>query len=132
MEDVTVDELLQQWEEVYKRGLLSFWILLLLNEREMYAYEMGEAIKAMSGGTMEADDNSVYRALRRFADSGLIDSEKRNSEVGPPRRYFWLTPLGRRLLARFIERNVLVFQQPHVLKAIERVRGKNDDRKSDD
>ena len=131
MEDPIINDLLQQWEEVYKRGLLSFWLLLLLNEREMYAYEMGEAIKAISSGTMEADDNSIYRALRRFAEANLVASQKRNSEIGPPRRYFWLTPLGRELLARFVERNILLFQQPHIVKAIERARGKNDDREND-
>jgi len=28
-----VDALLLKWEEAYKKGLLSFWILLLLHER---------------------------------------------------------------------------------------------------
>lgn len=131
MEDPAINDLLQQWEEVYKRGLLSFWLLLLLNEREMYAYEMGEAIKTISSGTMEADDNSIYRALRRFAEANLVASQKRKSEIGPPRRYFWLTALGRELLARFIERNILLFQQPHIVKAIEHARGKTDDREND-
>lgn len=121
------DELLAQWEEVYKRGLLSFWILLLLNEREMYAYEMSDAIARISNGTVVADDNSIYRALRRFAESGLIESEKRDSDMGPPRRYFWLTQLGQELLRRFIERNILLFQQPQVMKAIERARGNEND-----
>lgn len=118
-----VDDLLEQWEEIYKRGLLSFWILLLLNQREMYAYEMGDAISKMSGGTIRADDNSIYRALRRFADTELIESQRRPSDLGPPRRYFWITELGRELLGRFIQRNILLFREPHVVKAIEEVVG---------
>lgn len=118
-----IDGLLDQWEEVYKRGLLSFWMLLLLDEREMYGYEMGEAITAISKGTMSVDDNSIYRALRRFADAGLVASEKRSSDQGPPRRYFWLTGLGRTLLAHFIERNILVLHDHDVVKAVERARG---------
>ena len=116
-----VDTLLEQWETVYKRGLLSFWIMLLLSEREMYAYEMSDAIKALSNGTIVADDNSIYRALKRFGQTGIIDSEKRASESGPSRRYFWLTDSGRTLLQRFTERNILLFQQPAVMKAINHI-----------
>lgn len=116
----TTSEMLAQWEEVYKRSLLSFWLLLLLSEQETYAYKMGAAIRQMSQGTVDADDNSIYRALRRFSDSGLVASEKRVSDRGPARRYFWLTPRGRDLLRRFVERNVLLFQDPHIVAALER------------
>ncbi len=113
--------LLQQWEQSYKRGLLSFWILLSLHEKEMYAYEMREAIREMSQGGMVADDNSIYRALKRFAASGLVGSEKRPSPTGPPRRYFPLTETGEQLLAAFIQRNILIFQQPHIMQVMENV-----------
>ncbi len=126
MSEDKVETLLRQWEQSYKRGLLSFWILLLLNEREMYAYEMRDEIRQMSQGMMVADDNSIYRALKRFAGTGLIHSEKRPSDLGPPRRYFALTQMGQQLLAAFIRRNVLVFQQPQVLKAIENVIGRSE------
>lgn len=112
---------LMQWEEVYKRGLLTFWILLLLSERERYAYEMRASIADFSQSTIEVDDNSIYRALRRFSEAGLVQSQTRPSESGPARRYFSLTAAGHDLLARFIERNLLVFQSPTVVEAMHRV-----------
>ena len=42
------DALLLKWEEVYKKGLLSFWILLLLNERPSYPFEMRPLIPPVS------------------------------------------------------------------------------------
>jgi len=117
------DNLLTQWEETYKRGLLTFWMLLLLNQREMYAYEMGSAIAEFSQGSIAVDDNSVYRALRRFAETGIVASEVRESDSGPARRYFSLTGAGRDLLASFIRRNVLIFQSPPVAEAIQQVIG---------
>jgi len=108
------DALLAKWEEVYKKGLLSFWILLALQRRPAYAFEMNALIQQFSQGTISADDNSLYRALSRFEDMGLVASQLCPSPSGPARRYYSLTPTGRDLLRRFIERNVLVFRAPEV------------------
>ncbi len=121
MDEDQIEALLNQWEQTYKRGLLSFWILLSLNEREMYAYEMRDEIRQLSQGSIIADDNSIYRALKRFTQTGLVLSNKRASAKGPPRRYFALTTTGQELLAVFIRRNILVFQETVVAKAIEKV-----------
>ena len=120
-EQAALSKALAQWEEVYKRGLLTFWMLLLLSQREMYAYEMRPSIADISQQTIDVDDNSIYRALKRFAEAGFVRSDVRASETGPPRRYFTLTPAGRALLASFIERNLLVFQSPAVAESIQRV-----------
>jgi DNA-binding PadR family transcriptional regulator len=109
-----VDELLQTWEEVYKKGLLSFWILLFLHERPAYAYEAAAAVAELSQGTLTADENSLYRALNRFEGLGIVTSEKQPSAVGPARRYYRLTEAGEELLRRFARRNLLVFASPAV------------------
>jgi PadR family transcriptional regulator, regulatory protein PadR len=121
MTPVNSQTLLSQWEESYKKGLLSFWILLLLSVQEMYAYEMGSAIDSMSQGTMRADSNSIYRAMRRFTDIGLVTSRLVASDSGPARRYFSLTVTGRKVLKAFIHRNILVFQSPAVVEAIKTI-----------
>jgi PadR family transcriptional regulator PadR len=108
------DELLAKWEEVYKKGLLSFWMLLVLQRRPAYAFEMNALIQQLSQGTISADDNSLYRALSRFEDMGLVASQLCPSPSGPARRYYSLTPAGRDLLRRFIQRNVLVFRAEEV------------------
>jgi PadR family transcriptional regulator PadR len=114
MDEEVLLVLLDQWESVYKKGLLTFWLLLLLCERPMYVFEMGEALTQVSQGSMTADGKSLYRALRRFEAMGLVESSWHHSELGPRRRYYHLTPLGIELLRRFVRRNVLVFQQPGV------------------
>ncbi len=107
---MTEDPLLQKWEENYKKGLLSFWILLLLHERNSYPFEMRPLIEEISQGTITADDNSIYRALNRFQEVGLVSSETQPSSQGPSRRYYHLTEKGFRLLRRFVERNIRVFE----------------------
>jgi PadR family transcriptional regulator PadR len=116
-----IDQLLARWEESYKKGLLTFWALLLLDERPMYALEMSEQIATASRGTIVADDNSIYRAMRRFEDMGLVSSTWEDSATGPQRRYYEMTPLGRELLAQFIRRNIRLFREPDIAERISAV-----------
>jgi PadR family transcriptional regulator, regulatory protein PadR len=120
-EQNTLESLLSQWEETYKKGLLSFWLLLLLAQRKAYPYEIKGAVTELSQNSISADENSIYRALNRLAQAGLVDSEVQPSASGPNRRYFFLTDLGRDLLNRFISRNILVFQHPVVANLIQHI-----------
>lgn len=115
------NQMLENWEGVYKKGLLTFWILLLLNEKAYYPYEMGAEVTRLSEGTISADDNSMYRAISRFEEMGLVVSQSGESALGPPRKYYRLTKSGRELLRRFIERNILIFQHPVVSERIQQV-----------
>ena len=120
-DDHEVSELLKNWEEVYKKGLLTFWLLLFLYERPAYAYEASGAISELSQGTIAADEKSMYRALKRFESLGIVESELRQSSIGPQRRYYSLTQMGVTLLARFIRRNLLVFETASVSERIQAV-----------
>ena len=113
--------LLEQWEGVFKKGLLTFWVLLLLHERPMYVFEMGEALETVSRGTMTADERSLYRALRRFERAGFVESEWQDSDVGPRRRYYRLSVLGTGLLRRFTQRNILLFGEPEIAERLARL-----------
>jgi PadR family transcriptional regulator PadR len=114
MNEEPLTVLLEQWESTYKKGLLTFWLLLLLHERPMYVFEMGEVVSDVSQGTITADEKSLYRALRRFEAVGMVESFWEPSDVGPRRRYYQLTDLGIDLLRRFAQRNIQIFQKPTV------------------
>ena len=116
-----IGELLNKWEESYKKGLLSFWILLLLYERASYPYEMSAEVLKISQGTISVDDNSIYRALNRFESVKIVKSELQQSNSGPQRRYYSLTNTGKTLLTEFIQRNIQVFETPSVSERISAV-----------
>lgn len=117
----TLDALLEQWESTYKKGLLTFWLLLLLHERPMYVFEMGDFVSDASQGSISADEKSLYRALRRFEAVGMVESFWEASDVGPRRRYYHLTDLGIDLLQRFTKRNILIFQELAVSERLARL-----------
>jgi len=121
MTNDNLSDLLTKWEESYKKGLLSFWILLLLYERPSYPYEMAAEVAKISQDTISVDDNSIYRALNRFESVGIVRSELQQSSTGPQRRYYTLTDTGKALLTQFIQRNIQVFETPSVSERITNV-----------
>lgn len=116
-----LDQMLENWESVYKKGLLTFWLLLLLDEKPSYPYEMSAEVTRLSEGMISADGNSIYRAVSRFEEMGLVASQSGESKLGPPRKYYSLTEEGQGLLQMFIERNILIFQRPAVAERIQSV-----------
>jgi len=121
MTESDFDELLATWEGNYKKGLLTFWLLLILHEREAYAFEMSTLITKLSWETIIADDNSIYRALNRFEEIGIVSSTWRESDIGPKRRYYRITHLGLQLLQAFISRNILRFNEEEIARRIQAV-----------
>lgn len=121
--NMQVDELLVAWEKNYKKGLLTFWLLLLLHDREAYAFEMSELVSDISQGSVQVDDNSIYRALRRFTKMGIVATEWQDSSQGPPRKYYRLTDLGHHLLKKFIQQNILIFHTDDVNERMQAVLG---------
>jgi DNA-binding PadR family transcriptional regulator len=116
-----VHDLLKKWEKAYKKGLLSFWILLLLHENPAYPYALGEAILELSQGSVSTDEQSIYRALNRFRSMGLVKTELMKSPIGPQRRYYCLTEKGTNLLIEFIRRNILIFETSAVQERVQSV-----------
>lgn len=111
-------ELLVTWEETYKKGQLTLWIFLSLREGQKHVNEMREFIKELSQGTIVCDEQSLYRALRKFYDVSLVDFSFVKGNRGPDKKYYFLTDLGKRLLAEFIERNILLFFNERLIKLI--------------
>lgn len=99
-------QLLEGWEMAYKKGQLTFLILLALKDGPKYMAEIKEFIKAVSDGNMQADDKSMYRALRRHDEVEMIAFTQVPGEGGPERKVYELTATGKKVLDEFIERNI--------------------------
>jgi DNA-binding PadR family transcriptional regulator len=76
-----------------RRGVITLAVLSQLDE-EQYGYSL---IKRLSGLGLEVEQGTLYPLLRRLADQGLLESDWR-VEGSRPRRYYWISPQGRKLL----------------------------------
>lgn len=111
-------ELLDAWEETYKKGQLSFWLFLALKEGEKYADEILTFIGAATRGALRCEEQSLYRTLRKYRELGMVDFRTGPGSGGPERKYYFLTPLGNELLRRFTDRNISLFYDPEIQRLI--------------
>jgi DNA-binding PadR family transcriptional regulator len=75
------------------KGLVSYLVLELLEEKPRYGYEILKEIKELSGGHWEPSYGSVYPILYKFEERGYAARIERADE--PDRKYFELTEDGR-------------------------------------
>jgi PadR family transcriptional regulator PadR len=80
------------------KGHLDGLLLASLEAGPRHGYAIMEALRAGSGGQFDLPTGTVYPALRRLEQAGLIRGTW--SEAGGRRRRVYdLTPAGRRMLA---------------------------------
>lgn len=83
-----------------RRGVLEHCVLAVMRQQETYAYEIVRALSD-SGGLMTSE-GTIYPLLSRLRRDGLVQTTWRESESGPPRRYYRLTSQGQRALDAFV------------------------------
>jgi PadR family transcriptional regulator PadR len=74
-----------------KKGALELCVLALLARGESYAYEIASTLAKGVG----MGEGTIYPLMRRMQDDGLVDTRLTESNSGPPRKYYRLTPAGR-------------------------------------
>lgn len=81
------------------KGLLEGCILKVIAQEETYGYRICEDL--VSGGFSEVNEGTVYPILIRLEKKGFIASVKKDSPLGPKRKYFHLTDTGLAYLKMF-------------------------------
>jgi PadR family transcriptional regulator PadR len=115
------NQLLQGWEDVFKKGQLTLWILLALHDGPKDMAGIREYMARTTDGLIAADDVSLYRALRRYHDNEIADFTTAPGK-GPERKLYSLTPIGLQLLSQFVQRNIVgTLYQPEIRKTLERI-----------
>ena len=66
-------DLLNSWEETYKKGQLTLWIFLSLKDGEKYVDEIKSFIENMSNNTISCEEQSIYRSLRKYLHLEIVE-----------------------------------------------------------
>ena len=80
------------------KGHLDLLLLAIVAEEPAHGYRIIESLKERSGGAFDLPEGTVYPALHRLEQSGLLTSSWA-SGTGRRRRVYRLTAHGRRGLA---------------------------------
>jgi len=83
-----------------RKGLLEFLILKVIDADRVYVADM---LKKLSATEFATQEGTLYPLLSRMRRDGLVDYEWKESEAGPPRKYYELTASGRVQLAELAD-----------------------------
>lgn len=84
------------WISQLRKGLVEFCILLVVGGEETYGYSLVQRLRAFPN--LRLTEGTVYPALSRLIEDGLVRVTERPSPLGPRRRYLSLTSPDRRRL----------------------------------
>ena len=82
-----------------KKGSTELLILALVEDRSRHGYEIGKLIEQRSGGVLQVHVASLYPLLYRLEKRGLIHGRWVEKAGQRRRRYYRITPAGRKVLA---------------------------------
>jgi PadR family transcriptional regulator, regulatory protein PadR len=85
-----------KWKTQLRKGFLEFYLLNLLQDKELYGVSILDALEQMG---LTITDGTLYPLLSRLTREGLIQGKWITHDTkGHPRKYFKLTAAGKKLL----------------------------------
>lgn len=75
----------------FKKGVLEICALVKLYKKDFYGYELVEDISKH----IDISEGTIYPLLKRLKDEGYVTTYLKESQEGPPRKYYSITDDGR-------------------------------------
>lgn len=79
----------------FRKGILELCILSIIAKTESYSSDI---IRKLEVSKLIVVEGTVYPLLARLRNEGLVEYHWKESELGPPRKYYQLTERGRNFL----------------------------------
>lgn len=80
------------------KGSTSLLVLQLLNERDMYGYELVKEMDKRSDHNLQMKEGTLYPALHKMEKQAYIEYYWVHQEKGPARKYYRITEEGKEIL----------------------------------
>lgn len=87
-----------QIEASLKKATIELMLLKLLDEGDMYGYQLAQELKRRSNGQYTILEGSMYPILYRITESGYISFYEKKVGVRQTRVYYHLEDAGRQYL----------------------------------
>lgn len=89
---------IDEWKSQIKRGTLEYCILLLINKRDCYGYEIISDLSKFP--IVSSKESTIYPLLRRLQNDDYLTSFWQGTNEGlPPRKYYSITVEGKKYLS---------------------------------
>ena len=85
-------------DQEWKKGSAELLVLSLLADRPRHGYDISKLIQIRSGGALRFHVTSLYPLLYRLEKRGWVDGHWVEKAEQRRRRYYTLTPEGRKVL----------------------------------
>lgn len=82
----------------FRKGLLPLLLLHLLQEKDMYGYELVKTIAARTSGTIIVKEGALYPILYQMLEAGQVSEKKVPYKKRMTHIYYHLEEPGRQLL----------------------------------
>ncbi|WP_342566400.1 PadR family transcriptional regulator [Paenibacillus sp. FSL R7-0345] len=99
------------------KGVLEGCVLEIISRQDTYGYEITRQLNAL--GFADVVEGTVYTILIRLEKNKLVDTTKKPSELGPPRKFFAINDAGREVLQKFWDKWEFVSSKMNELKGRE-------------
>lgn len=83
-----------------RKGLLEFLVLKIVGARSVYVPDI---LRRLAGTEFATQEGTLYPLLSKLRREDLVLYEWKESDAGPPRKYYRLTESGRAQLATLDE-----------------------------
>jgi PadR family transcriptional regulator PadR len=80
------------------QGTLDLLILRVVSLGPVHGYAIGQRLAQISRQVVQTRQGSLYPALHRLENRGLLTAQWKESEAGRDAKYYRLTPAGRAAL----------------------------------
>jgi transcriptional regulator len=82
------------------QGTLDLLVLKMLALEPMNGWMISQRLKQISGEVLQVSDGSLYPALHKLEQGGIIRSEWKQSENNRRAKFYSLTRVGKKTLAK--------------------------------
>lgn len=90
-------------ERELMRGAGPIAVLKLLSNKQMYGYELVEALSKQTGGVLAMGQSTLYPMLYNLESKDLIEANWQAADNGRDRKYYSLTGKGKKKLKADME-----------------------------